>query len=69
MTLHKPRPDRKRSLKAALAYAGMTMGDFCESQGITRTHLYLVLTGERESAKLTSAIDAFIAEHTPVKVA
>lgn len=58
-----------RAAKAALAYAGMSVGDFCESQNVTRTHLHLVLSGERESAKLTAAIDRFIYEHTPQKVA
>lgn len=69
MTLHKSKPDRKRFLKAALAYEGMTIGEFCEMQNVTRTHLHLVLSGERESMKLTAAVDAFIESHTPQKVA
>ena len=69
MTLRKQVPDRKRQLKIALVHAGMTVGAFCESQGVTRTHLNFVLNGERESAKLTSAVDAFIDQHLPAHAA
>ena len=38
---------------------------WARSQGITRTHLYAVLDGERDSATLTTKIDAFIRAHVP----
>lgn len=65
MTLHNSRPDRKRAFKAAIAHADKTIGEFCADQGVTRTHLHYVLTGERDSVKLNAAIDLFIAEHMP----
>ena len=52
---------RKRAFKVALARLGRTAKGFAEEQGISQSHLYAVLNGERDSDRLTSAIDAFIA--------
>ena len=54
-------PPRKRAFKVALARLDLTAKGFAEQQGITTVQLYKVLNGERESRKLTAAIDALIA--------
>ena len=41
----------------------MTAKGWCEKEDITETHLYAVLKGTRQSAKLTAEIDAFIVKH------
>lgn len=64
-----PDKTRKRAFKAALAWAGQTAEAWCADHDITRSHLYAVLSGQRESAKLTAEIDAFIQKHTPRIVA
>lgn len=58
-----PTVSRKAQFRAACAYAGTTAKAWCEQRGITRGHLYAVLSGERESASLLADIDAFITEH------
>lgn len=40
----------------------MTARDWCDQEKVTETHLYAVLKGDRQSAKLTAKIDAFIGE-------
>lgn len=60
---------RKRAFKAALAYAGMTVEQWCEQKGITPGHLYQVLRGGRESVSLLAEVDAFIATYTPQSAA
>lgn len=60
-----PRKDltmRKRRFLAALDLAGHTQTSWAAQEGITVTHLYLVLSGQRESARLLAKVDAFIAE-------
>lgn len=39
----------------------MTAREWAEQTGVTETHLYAVLKGERQSLKLDSKIDALIA--------
>jgi hypothetical protein len=56
---------RKRRFDAALKHAGMTGLAWCRANGVEYSHLYRVLTGERESGRLSAKIDAFLAEHTP----
>ena len=63
--LRTKRVNRKAALKAAWAYAGQTMENWCAEQGITPGHLYQVLGGKRESARLVAVIDEYIAKHTP----
>jgi transcriptional regulator with XRE-family HTH domain len=56
---------RARAFRAALALKGMTALEFAEAAGVHRTHLYLVLRGDRSSERLTALVDKFIAKHTP----
>lgn len=60
---------RKRAFKAALAYAGMTVEQWCAEKEITPGHLYQVLRADRESASLLAEVDAFIAAYTPSSAA
>lgn len=65
--------ERRARFRAALALARLIAKDWASQQGekgITETHLYAVLKGGhvkggRDSAPLTAAIDAFIAEWLP----
>lgn len=57
------KPSRKQLFRAALAIAGMTGKRWADEHGVTRVHLWYVLEGDRESASLTEAVDAFIAQH------
>lgn len=41
----------------------MTARDWCDREGITETHLYAVLKGDRLSARLLDKIDTFITDH------
>lgn len=54
---------RKARFRAALALAHMTETSWALERKCSRQHLYLVLKGERESAKLVAEIDAFIAKY------
>lgn len=65
MRMRVQKAPRKQQLKAALALAGITLTQFAADNGVTYSHLYAVLNGERESQKLTAAIDAFVARHAP----
>lgn len=65
MTVQSGKPSRKSAFRAALALARMTQVDFARAHGVTPGHLSLVVNGERESARLTAIVDAFIAEHLP----
>jgi predicted transcriptional regulator len=53
--------ERRARFKSALALARMTAKQWAEENGVTETHLYAVLKGDRESAKLLAKIDACIA--------
>lgn len=61
----KRRITRKDRLRAACVQAGTTLEGFATHEGVTLGHLYMVLSGQRESARLSTAVDAFIAEHLP----
>ncbi|AHG92102.1 hypothetical protein J421_4635 (plasmid) [Gemmatirosa kalamazoonensis] len=61
--------ERKRRFEAALKLAGETMESWAQKQGISYGHLYFVLSGQRESARLSRLIEAFIADHLPPQVA
>lgn len=56
---------RRRRLDAALKLNGMTRTDFAASVGVAKSHLSMVLNGQRESGRLTAKVDAYIAEHLP----
>lgn len=61
---------RKQRFDAALALAGLSLGEWAEKQGVSRQHLYLVLTDERTpGAELDAAITGFIAKHLPPEAA
>lgn len=62
MTVRREREGRKARFRAALALARMTAREWTEREHITETHLYAVLKGDRQSAKLTGKIEAFIAK-------
>lgn len=55
---------RKKDFKAALAYAEMTVKQWCQENSVTPPHLHLVLTGQRESARLIAVVDEFIEKHS-----
>ena len=60
---------RKAGFAAALAEAGMTATAFAkEIGGVSRRQLYRVLEDPKQSAPLTGKIDAFITEHTGMRV-
>jgi hypothetical protein len=54
---------RKERFRAAVRVAGITAKQWCKDNEITEQHLYAVLGGKRESARLTEKVDAFIAAH------
>jgi hypothetical protein len=60
--MHTPPASRKQRFRAALAYVGKTQQDFAEENGVAPSHLSAVLSEKRESGRLLSAIDAFIAQ-------
>jgi hypothetical protein len=49
----------------ALKAAGMDRLAWCKAEGISQTHLYAVLSGSRESARLSARIAEFVREHAP----
>ena len=51
---------RAQQFRVALAYKRMTAKDFAKEQGISAAHLSFVLSGKRNSNKLTEVIDRFI---------
>lgn len=56
---------RKAGFAAALAEAGVTIGEFLRDEcgGISRTQLRRVLNDPSQSAPLTAKIDAFVKKH------
>lgn len=52
---------RRKAFRHALINAGKTARQFAAEQGVTETHLYAVLRGERQSRPLESALASFIA--------
>lgn len=65
MTVVKAKHTRKQRFDAALALAGLTLQAWASEAGVSRQHLFQVLTGERESRSLTERVDAFVAKHLP----
>jgi hypothetical protein len=64
MTLPDANPTRKQRFLAALGLAGLTLNQWCELHGVSRTHLYFVFEGDRvPSADLDAAIDATIEKY------
>jgi len=61
-------PGRKERFKAALALAGVKAQDWCDENDVTPQHLARVLDNERDSHRLTEAVDAFIAKHLTADV-
>lgn len=51
---------KKAELRAALALAGQTMGQFVEECGVSRSHFEEVMVGNRISGRLEELIDAKI---------
>jgi hypothetical protein len=58
---------RKTLFKAALALAETTQGAWAVENGVTPTHLSLVLTEKRESQRLLNLIDAYIKNTSGLK--
>ena len=54
--------EKKAELRAALALAGETMGQFVEACGVSRSHFEEVMAGKRISGRLEDLIDAKIFE-------
>lgn len=59
MTIARTRNARKKLFRAALALEGKTLEAWSAERGITSNHVYQVLTGRRESARLTQVIDEY----------
>lgn len=53
---------RRKLFRAALALVGKTQADFAAEQGVKPGHLSQVVSGKRESQRLTAEIAAFIAK-------
>lgn len=52
---------RKRAFRSACVLAGTSLSAWAVENGVSRTHLYAVLEGERTpSAELTAKIDALL---------
>lgn len=51
---------RKALFRAAVALNGESVEDVARRYNVTRGHLYAVLSDERESKKLSDAIDEYI---------
>jgi len=60
--MHRTPTPRKAQFKAALAFDQMTMREWCKQRDLTESHVHAVLTGIRESRRLTQAVDEYIAE-------
>ena len=58
-----PTHSRKQQFKIALAVAGTTATAWAREQDITLSHLYAVLSGERESKTLNERITAYITKY------
>lgn len=58
-----PNDKKRKAFKAALALSGTTLTKWAEQQGVTPEHLWTVLSGRRDSARLLNEVDAFIAKH------
>lgn len=54
------RSDKKAELRAALALAGKTIGEFAIECGVSRTHFDEVMSGERASGRIDALVDAAI---------
>lgn len=60
--MHRTLTPRKAQFKAALALNGTTLRDWCSERELTESHVHAVLKGARESRRLTTAVDEYIAE-------
>lgn len=58
-------PRKARDLKAAIYRSGGTVEKFAADLGVTSQHLRLVLSGQRASPRIETAVEAFIAKHLP----
>lgn len=52
---------RRKLFRAALALVGKTQADFAVEQGVKPGHLSQVVSGKRESQRLATEIESFIA--------
>jgi transcriptional regulator with XRE-family HTH domain len=57
---------RKDRFRNALRRAGLSQREWREQVGVSKPHLWQVLTGNRQpSPRIAQAIDDFIAQHDP----
>lgn len=49
-----------RRFRTALANAELTITEFAEANGWTRTHVIQVVEGKRESARVCEAVELFV---------
>jgi hypothetical protein len=54
---------RRKQFRAALALAGKTQADFAVEHGVKPGHLSMVLSAQRDSARLMAFVESFIAKH------
>ena len=59
------RPARKERLRAALALKGLSMADFGRKLGVSGMHVAGVAAGDRQSDRISRAIDDYITKHFP----
>lgn len=55
----------KRSFRRALVLEDISMKEFAAKHGVSQSHLYRVVVGERNSEKLMADVRALIAKHQP----
>lgn len=67
MTLPDTIPTRKQRFEAALKLADLTLDEWCELHGVSRTHVYLCFEGKRQAGpELNASIDATIEKYLGV---
>lgn len=59
----------KRSFRRALVLEDISMKDFAAKHGVSQSHLYRVVVGERHSEKLMADVRALVEKHLPREVA
>lgn len=52
--------NRRREFRAALALTGQTAVEFAKALGVSTNHLGLVLRGERQSKRISDAVNTLI---------
>lgn len=54
--------EKAKLFRIALTVAGLSLRDWAAEQGVSEVHVYKLLSEQTVSARLTEAMDRFIAE-------